>query len=770
MMNNILPSKGIKMLRQGVLMLALWLGVLLCVQAQMLITTIAGDGTDGFSGDGGLATSAQLNHPYNIAVDSNDDLYISDILNHRIRKIDATTGIITTIAGNGTPEYGDDGSPATSALYRPAGIAVDSSGNVYFSEVSGHRIRKIVDGIITTIAGTGTEGFSGDGGPATSAQLDNPLGMTIDNDGNLYFADNLNGRIRKINLLTGIITTVAGNGNWGSYSEGDGGPATSAKLSSPVDVALDSIGNLYIAQTSGYLRMVDTVTNIITTIGGSNKDTFYDSEGVAIDSVNNLYVVNRDKVFKVVNSTATTIAGTGTRGYNGDNIPATDAQLNGPRSIVFDSTGTLYIADRDNHRIRKVFSVPNSAPTVTGSGIADVLVNEEAADTVINLWAAFEDAEDTDNALTYTVDVNTNTGLFDSVTIDASTGELTLDYAADANSTADITIKVTDTGGLSVTDTFTVTVNAVNDAPSFTAGSNQSHVGGTSGTQTVIAWATAINKGAADENSQTLTFNITIDNDPDDVLSGVPGIDPNTGNLSYNLTGNSGTVQLTITLQDNGGTAFGGADTSAPVTTTISVAVQEFTLTVTKGGTGNGTVSSIPNGIDCGDDCTEDYIIDTMVELTAIPNAGSRFIAWSGHEDCDDGTVTMDEAKTCTAIFDEKLLIELSDFGITETSDGIFLEWTTAAEYDTAGFHLWEAQPLTGNCEDLEFTGIVRLTDELRYTEEDNFSGAYYNYDVPDGDVENCYGLEEVYFEGEDRKSTFYIIGPDLDGWIELSY
>ncbi|MGD0500985.1 MAG: putative Ig domain-containing protein, partial [Bryobacteraceae bacterium] len=210
-----------------------------------IITTVAGNGIPGYSGDGGPATSAQLNTPHGMAVDGSGNLYIADANNHRIRKV-SVGGIITTVAGNGGYGYsGDGGSAVTAGLPYPYGVALDGSGNLYVTDLNNNRIRKVsVGGIITTVAGTGTQGFSGDGAVATGAKLSGPQGVAVDGSGNLYIADTMNSRIRKVSS-SGIITTVAGNGTFG-YS-GDGGPATGAQFNHPVGVAVDSSGNLYIA-------------------------------------------------------------------------------------------------------------------------------------------------------------------------------------------------------------------------------------------------------------------------------------------------------------------------------------------------------------------------------------------------------------------------------------------------------------------------------------------------------------------------------------------
>jgi sugar lactone lactonase YvrE len=211
------------------------------------ITTFAGNGTQGFSGDGGPATSAGLSYPGGVAVDAAGNLYIADTSNHRVRKV-STSGTITTVAGNGTFGFSGDDGPATNAtLSYPTEVAVDAVGNLYIADTGNLRVRKVsASGTITTVAGNGIYGFSGDGGPATNASLVIPRGVAVDAVGNLYIADYGNSRVRKVSSW-GTITTVAGNGSPGF--SGDGGPATSAALGYPRGVAVDAAGNLYIADT-----------------------------------------------------------------------------------------------------------------------------------------------------------------------------------------------------------------------------------------------------------------------------------------------------------------------------------------------------------------------------------------------------------------------------------------------------------------------------------------------------------------------------------------
>lgn len=330
-----------------------------------IINTIAGNGAFKFSGDGGPATSATLNGPAAVAVDTAGSLYIADRQNNRIRKVSG--GVMSTIAGNGGFGFGLDGPATGSVLGAPGGIAADASGNVYIADTAGSRIRKISGGTITTIAGTGIQGSTGDGGPALNAQLINPAAMVLDATGSIYFVEQSTSKIRKIS--NGIITTVAGNGTSGF--SGDGGPAVAAQLNDPTGIAIDSAGNLYISDfVNTRIRKVSNGT--ITTIAGNGSFGYSGEggpagsasldgpEGIAADAQGNLYVVDGLHVRKISNGIISTIAGTAVPGFAGDGGPAKNATFNGLSGIAVDARGDLFLADTQNDRIREILSAPAS--------------------------------------------------------------------------------------------------------------------------------------------------------------------------------------------------------------------------------------------------------------------------------------------------------------------------------------------------------------------------------------------------------------------------
>jgi NHL repeat-containing protein len=298
-----------------------------CVDTAGIITVLAGSGRQGFSGDGGPATVATLSHPGGVAVDPFGNVLIADTANNRVRRVDPG-GTITTVAGTGRSGFGGDGGPALDAMLAgPTALTADSEGNLFIADTGNNRIRRVdSSGVITTVAGTGDAGFSGNNGPAIKAALAAPNGVAVDSNGNLFIADTGNHRIRRVDS-SGNITTVAGNGGIGFT--GDGGPATKATLASPMGLAVDDNGNIYLADAlNNRIRRVDA-TGMITTAAGSSR-----------------------------------------AGFSGDGGPATEASLLSPSAVALGSDGTFFIADRLNQRIRRIDGSPGVITTVAGNGLA----------------------------------------------------------------------------------------------------------------------------------------------------------------------------------------------------------------------------------------------------------------------------------------------------------------------------------------------------------------------------------------------------------------
>lgn len=343
-----------------------------------ILSTVGGNGTIGLSNIGGPATDAQL-FQSNIAIDRDNNMYIADYFNHYIHWIDPYTKKIHTLGGTGKEGYYlGDGQLMSKTAISPGAIAVDSTGNIYFTE-NGQVIRKasITTGVLSTIAGMQSRGYSGDGGPATAAQFNTATDIQFDKAGNLYIADIYNNVIRKISAATGIITTIAGNGTAG-YS-GDGGVATAANLNNPQKIAIDRFGNLFISEANNNtVRRVDAATSIITTIAGTgaagyNGDSIpgtaamlRNPTGLAIDTAGNIYIADQlnSRVRKITAKTGkiSTIAGLDYSGYNGDSIPASTAALYQPTNLRIDTAGNLIVTD-NTYRIRKIDI--RSVPPVT---------------------------------------------------------------------------------------------------------------------------------------------------------------------------------------------------------------------------------------------------------------------------------------------------------------------------------------------------------------------------------------------------------------------
>jgi len=388
--------------------------------ANGIISTVAGTGGCGYSGDGGPAASTKLNYPAGVAVDSSGNIFIADYYNSVIREVSSPTGNISTFAGVavpdpdqlgqmiGFPAYSGDGYPAKDAELGflndtpwSAGMATDHSGNVFIADTFNHAIRKIdaSTGIITTVAGNGFDGYSGDGGPATSTELSYPRDVAVDGAGNIFIVDSGNCVVREVSAATGIISTVAGtppdsSGNYYCNYSGDGGPATAAQLY-PIDllmpaggVAVDSSGNIFIADTgNGVIREVSASTGIITTVAGiansgyvgggdggpATSATLFAPYGVAVDSSGNIFIGDTwDYAIRevmAVNGNIYTVAGNLALGlgFSGDGGPAGLAQFRNIYGVFLDPAGNLFVPDPDNCVIREVSASTGNIATVAGT-------------------------------------------------------------------------------------------------------------------------------------------------------------------------------------------------------------------------------------------------------------------------------------------------------------------------------------------------------------------------------------------------------------------
>jgi sugar lactone lactonase YvrE len=354
------------------------------VTAPAAIGTLAGTGEAAFSGDGGPASGAALESPAAAVATAGGDVYIADAGNARIRRVAAGTGLIETVAGGGTMD--GDGVPATSVrLGLPQGLAIDPAGDLILADAGRHRVRKIetATGIISTLAGTGEAGFSGDGGPAPGAALSAPAGVAVDPGGNVFVSDRGNHRVRRIDAATGTISTVAGTG--APAFSGDGGPARLAALSGPWGIVLDARGNLLVADEGNHrVRRIDATTGAISTIAGdgvpgSGGDggpapaaSLHAPRGLALDAWGNLHVADsgnhRIRRIQALAGRIVTIAGDGLAGFGGDGGPAAQARLAAPSGIAAGAAGGLLIADTGNHRVREVAAASVACSDVDGDG------------------------------------------------------------------------------------------------------------------------------------------------------------------------------------------------------------------------------------------------------------------------------------------------------------------------------------------------------------------------------------------------------------------
>lgn len=364
-------------MRTGLLLLAmLFLASLVTAQAPATkMTTVAGTGKAGFTGDGGKAIEATLREPFHCDLDGKGHLYIAEATNHCIRKVDLKTGTITTVAGSGKKGYSGDGGKATEAtMNEPYAVNVDDAGNLFIVDRLNAVIRRVdaATGVISTVAGNGKKDYAGDGGKATEASLREPNDCCLDGKGGLLIADVADWRIRRLDLKTGLISTFAGTGKAKGKPDrtmiGDGGPAAKAVIVGARAVCVDGKGNTYICEREGNaIRRVDSA-GTITTLGGTgtagydgdggpaSKATFRGPKAIRCDTAGNLFIVDTENhaIRKIDAKTGvvTTVAG-GRKGPEGDGGDATKAGLDRPHGCIVDAKGTIYIADSNNHRVRR---------------------------------------------------------------------------------------------------------------------------------------------------------------------------------------------------------------------------------------------------------------------------------------------------------------------------------------------------------------------------------------------------------------------------------
>ena len=661
------------------------------------IATIAGTGTSGCTGTA-QATSATMKLPTGVKMDASGNVYIADQTCATVRKITASTGVIAIIAGTGTNGYSGDGGAATSAkLDNPSDVAIDSSGNIYIADSSNNRVRKVnTSGVISTYAGTGTWGYSGDNGQATSAKLATPSGVALDSSGNLYIADFENKRIRKV-TTAGVITTVAGNGTGGDT--GDGAAATSAEINGGEFLAVDGAGDFWFAdQYSDVVRKVTASTGYISTVAGQMDNPGFSGDngaatsaqlnvpmGVAVDSSGNLLISDQSNYrIRMVNSSGTisTIAGTGTKGYSGDGGAATSAKLSTMWGLGVDASANLYITDAGNYRIRVVGrSAGLPKPTLTLASSANPSTYLQS----VTFTATINDGV-TGSITFYDGSTSLGSGTISSGTATLSTSALTAgshsitaswpgngSYGPVTSSPlTEVVNKVTPTLGLTSSVnpstygqsvTFTATANiSLSGTVTFYNGGTSIGTSSISGTSTTFSTSTlpvgtdsitASWPGDSNTNSVTSSAVSQVVNKVTPTLNLTSSVNPSTSGQSVTFTATSSvSLSGTVTFLD-GSTQIGTSSISGTSTTfsTSTLAVGSHSITASWPG-GSNTNAATSNVVT--------QVVNSGGNNYALPNVNSgcpgncRQIPWlAGSDIWNSGTLPTYTGVSCTGLHND---------------------------------------------------------------------------------------------------------------------
>ncbi len=740
-----------------------------------VLTLVAGNGTNGYSGDGSQGTAAELNGPGGLAVDSSGNLYIYDGNNNRIREVNLASGIITTVVGNGNGNSSGNGGPATAAsfsglgglaldsagdifltdgntvrevvrstgiinavagngnfghtdgpgtaaeFYQPSGLAIDSSGNIYVADVGSGYIRKInTSDVVSTIGGDGAaynSVYTADGAPATVAMINDPQGVVVDSVGDVFYSDYYNDIVREVNHLTGVITTVAGDRNGGL--SGDGGPATAAELNGPMGLALDSQGDLFIADSgNNRIREVNLSTGVITTYAGITNNYYgsYFGDGglataaglnsprsIAFDSAGNLYIADEgnNRIREVNNATLdiTTVAGNGNGGYSGDGQQATTATLSEPNGVALDSAGNVYIADSSNNAVREVNHLTGIITTIAGmnfgsysDGIPATTAalnypTDVAVDAAGDVYISDADYQNRVQEVLASGIITTVTGKFNITGFSGDRGPATnalIDGPAGIALDSSGDLFIADSGNNRIREVGAggITVNVGQIAPSVSV----SDPGGTYNGSAFPATAKVNDSASLEGVTPTLTY-----------YSGMAA----TGTALGGTPSNAGTYAVLASFA--GSTDY----TSAAASTTFTISNASTTVSVTdNGGTYTGlaftaTTASIENVTP-----SLTYYSGTSITGTALSGtpttAGTYTVlaSFSGSTDYASGTAsttfTISKATPSVGVTDTSKAFNGAAFTASETVTGVSQVAGTSLENVTPGLTYYSGTSVTG--------------------------------------------------------------------------